>query len=104
MDLKNFIFNKQQASVGLFNECFPPVMDGVSVCVENYAKWLQKLAGDVKVITPSVPGADYSKLDYQVLDYMSIPVPKRHPYVTGVAEIDPRYLAQISKIHFKIVQ
>ena len=103
MDLKNFIFNKQQASVGLFNECFPPVMDGVSVCVENYAKWLQKLAGDVKVITPSVPGADYSKLDYQVLDYMSIPVPKRHPYVTGVAEIDPRYLAQISKIHFKIV-
>lgn len=89
--------------MGLFNECFPPVMDGVSVCVENYAKWLQKLAGDVIVVTPSVPGTDYSKLDYQVLDYKSIPVPKRPPYVTGVAEMDPRFLSQISKIHFKIV-
>lgn len=96
-------FKKQEANVGLFNDCFPPVMDGVSVCVENYAKWLQEMAGDVKVITPSVPGADYSQLPYQVLDYVSIPVPQRRPYVTGIAEIDPRYLAKILTLRFKIV-
>ena len=101
MDIKTFTFKKQQANVGLFNDCFPPVMDGVSVCMENYAKWLQKMVGDVKVVTPTVPGADYSQLDYQVLDYLSVPVPKRRPYVTGVAEMDP--LAQISKLRFKIV-
>ena len=103
MDIKTFTFKKEQATVGLFNDCFPPVMDGVSVCMENYAKWLQKMVGDVKVITPTVPGADYSKLDYQVLDYISVPVPKRHPYVTGIAEMDPRYLAQIAKLRFHIV-
>ncbi len=103
MDIKTFTFKKEQATVGLFNDCFPPVMDGVSVCMENYAKWLQKMVGDVKVITPTVPGADYSKLDYQVLDYISVPVPKRHPYVTGIAEMDPRYLAQIAKLRFRIV-
>ena len=103
MDLKALTFKTEQANVGLFNDCFPPVMDGVSVCVENYAKWLQKKVGDVTVVTPSVPGTDYSKLDYQVLDYLSVPVLVRPPYVTGIAEMDPRYLAQIARLRFKII-
>lgn len=102
IEFKNPLW-REEASVGLFNDCFPPVMDGVAVCVQNYAEWLQKMVGDVKVITPNVPGTDYSKLDYQVLDYVSVPVPKREPYVTGIAEIDPRYLVQISKYRFKIL-
>lgn len=103
MDLTDFVLKKEEANVGLFNDCFPPVMDGVAVCMENYAKWMQRMAGGVKVITPNVPGADYSKLEYKVLDYLSVPVPKRHPYVTGIAEMDPRFMAKIVKIHFKIL-
>jgi len=102
MDLTNFRWRKD-ATVGLFNDCFPPVMDGVAVCVENYAYWLQKKVGGVKVVTPNVPGADYSKYDFDVLDYISVPVPKREPYVTGVAEVDPRYLVKISQYKFKIL-
>lgn len=102
MELHNPL-KPQQASVGLFNDCFPPVMDGVAVCVENYAYWLQKKVGGVKVITPNVPGADYSKYDFEVFDYVSVPVPKREPYVTGVAEIDPRYLVKIAQTKFKIL-
>lgn len=94
---------REKANVGLFNDCFPPVMDGVAVCVENYAHWLQKMVGEVKVITPTVPGADYSKLDYEVIDYVSVPVPKREPYVTGIAEVDPRFLVSIAKTRFKIL-
>ena len=103
MDLTDRLFQREEANVGLFCDCFPPVMDGVSVCMENYAKWLQKMAGGVKVITPNVPGADYSKLDYEVIDFLSVPVPQRHPYVTGIAEADPRFLVNISKIRFKIL-
>ena len=102
IELKNPL-KPQQVNVGLFNDCFPPVMDGVAVCVENYAKWLQKMAGEVKVITPNVPGADYSALPYEVLSYFSVPVPKRPPYVTGIAEIDPKFLASIALKRFKIV-
>ena len=90
-------------NVGLFNECFPPVMDGVSVCVSNYAYWMQKMVGDIAVITPSVPGADYNNQGYDVIDFLSIPVPFRKPYVTGIAEIDPTFLKKISKSRFKIV-
>ena len=103
IELNKLPFMNQEANVGLFCDCFPPVMDGVAVCVENYAKWLQRMVGNVKVITPNVPGTDYSKLGYEVLDYFSVPVPKRHPYVTGIAEIDPKFLARIGKLRFKIV-
>lgn len=94
---------KKEANIGLFNDCFPPVMDGVSVCVQNYAYWLQKKVGGVQVITPKVPGTDYSEYDYKVIDYLSVPVPFRPPYVTGVAELDPTFIANILKTKFKIV-
>lgn len=94
---------KKEANIGLFNDCFPPVMDGVSVCVQNYAYWLQKKVGGVQVITPNVPGEDYSVYDYKVVDYLSVPVPFRPPYVTGVAELDPGFVADILKTRFKIV-
>ena len=92
-----------ETNIGLFNESFPPIMDGVAVCVENYAKWMQKKAGGVSVITPSVSGADYSRYDFEVLDYFSIPVPFRKPYVAGIGEVDPAFLAKIAKRPFKIV-
>lgn len=93
---------KKDFNIGLFNECFPPVMDGVSVCVQNYAYWLQKKVGGVAVITPNVPGASYN-YDYEVINYLSMPVPFRHPYVTGIPEIDPRTLRKVNSMKFRIV-
>ena len=100
---KPTVFNPDKANVGLFCEVFPPVMDGVSVCMENYAYWLQKKVGGVAVVTPHVPKADYSVHEYKVFDYLSIPVPKRRPYMTGIAAFDPTYLAKIATTRFKIV-
>ena len=97
------IFSPEKVNVGLFCDCFPPVMDGVSVCMENYAEWMQKKVGGTFVITPNVPGADYDSLDYKVLDYFSVPVPWRKPYVTGLAAIDPGFLAKVASLRFKIV-
>lgn len=78
-------------------------MDGVAICVQNYAYWMQKKVGGVSVITPNVPGANYGQYDYEVLDYFSVPVPFRQPYVTGIAEVDPAFLMKIAKRQFKIV-
>ena len=100
---KATIFSPEQANVGLFCDVFPPVMDGVSVCMENYAYWMQKKVGGVCVVTPNVSGADYSAHDYKVFDYFSVPVPMRRPYVTGIAEIDPTFLAKIATTRFKIL-
>lgn len=94
---------KKNLNIGLFNDCFPPVMDGVSVCMYNYAYWMQKKVGGVSVITPNVPGADYSVHEFEVMDYFSVPVPFRHPYVTGIAEMDPAFLNKVVSRRFKIV-
>jgi len=90
-------------NIGLFNDCFPPVMDGVSVCMYNYAYWMQKMVGGVSVITPNVPGADYGVHDFEVMNYFSVPVPFRHPYMTGIAEIDPAFLNKVLRRRFRIV-
>ena len=92
-----------ECNVGLFNESFPPVMDGVAVCVQNYAYWLQKKVGGVSVVTPGKLGANYKQYPYEVLDYLSVPVPFRHPYVTGIAQMDPRLQAKLMRRHFKII-
>jgi len=93
---------KKSYNIGLFNECFPPVMDGVSVCVFNYAYWMQKKVGDIAVITPNVPGAKYD-YDFDVINFFSVPVPFREPYVTGIAEIDPSFLVKVSQSRFKLI-
>ena len=34
--------NNSSLKIGLFNECFPPIQDGVAQVVENYAELLQE--------------------------------------------------------------
>lgn len=65
--------------IGLFNECFPPVMDGVSLTVSNLARCLYQQGKDVTIITPEMPGIDEAQLPYQVLQYHSVSVPGRRP-------------------------
>lgn len=89
--------------IGLFCEVFPPIMDGVAVCVQNYAYWMQKKMGAVSVITPHKNNAHYQDYDYQILDYMSIPVPGRAPYVTGIPQLDPVFEYKLHQHRFKIV-
>ncbi len=78
-------------------------MDGVAVCVENYARWIQEKVGGVSVVTPRKLNAHYGQYPYEVLDYASVPVPFRHPYVTGIAQIDPLLRAKLYRRRFKIV-
>ena len=92
----------KDTNILLASEAFPPIMDGVAVCAQNYAYWMQEKVGGVSVITPNVYGADYKSYKYEVLDYLSVPVPFRHPYVTGVAQIDPVFMTKLSKRKFRI--
>ena len=90
-------------NIGLFNDSFPPVMDGVAICVENYAHWMQELVGGVSVITPENMDADYSYKKYEVLSYLSVAVPFRPPYVTGISDLDPAFKAKLMRRQFRIV-
>lgn len=88
--------------IGLFNDCFPPIMDGVSVTTSNYAYWLNQKRGDVCVVTPQAPAATDNN-SYPVYRYLSMPIPMRKPYRLGFPRIDWPFHKQISKIPFELV-
>ena len=62
--------------IGLFNDGFPPIMDGVSLTVKNYAYWLNQKNENVCVVTPKIPGTQYTE-KYPIYSYTSIPIPMR---------------------------
>ncbi|MDO4165441.1 MAG: glycosyltransferase [Bacteroides sp.] len=88
--------------IGLFNDCFPPIMDGVSVTTSNYAYWLNRKRGDVCVVTPQAPAAT-DDTAYPVYRYLSLPIPMRKPYRLGFPRIDWPFHRQISRIPFELV-
>lgn len=88
--------------IGLFNDCFPPIMDGVSVTTRNYAYWLNRKRKDICVVTPQAPEATDNE-GYPVYRYLSIPIPMRKPYRLGFPRIDWPFHRQISRIDFDLV-
>lgn len=88
--------------IGLFNECFPPVMDGVSLTVSNLARHFHQQGEGVSVITPEMPGLDAGKYPYSIFQYRSFPVPGRRPYRYGLPMLDFKFLKQFATQRFDI--
>jgi glycosyltransferase involved in cell wall biosynthesis len=87
--------------IGQFNECFPPVMDGVSLTVRNYAFWLNRMMGDTYMVTPNYPGYVDTE-EFPVLRYASLPVPGRAPYRVGFPWLDAGLNRQLRNIPFDL--
>lgn len=68
---------------GLFNDSFPPIMDGVAQGTRNIAYWLNKKYGKCYVVTPRFPKyADEE--EFNVLRYPSVALLGRKPYRFGM--------------------
>ena len=81
-------------NIGLFNESFPPVMDGVAVAVENTAIGLADLGYRTDVVTPYCPNRKPSQ-SYILQEYPSIPVPFRSPYRMGLPYLGLSFLRNL---------
>ena len=90
---------------GIFNDNFPPILDGVGLTAQNYAYWLHEKGYDVRVITPYAPNADevIKAASYKINRYISIPIPFRHPYRYGLPYIDLPFLRNWYKMRFELV-
>lgn len=71
-------------TIALLNDSFPPLLDGVSNAVLNYAEQIKAHYGEPIVVTPEYPYADDSKYDYQILRYHSIDFTKTLNVVAGI--------------------
>ncbi len=66
----------RKLNVCLMNDSFPPVIDGVSNAVMNYANIINEEFGRATVVTPLYPGVedDYS---FKVVRYRSMPITEK---------------------------
>ena len=87
---------------GLFNDSFPPVLDGVTLTVENYSRWLHEAGRKVCVVTPwnpVIPPHD----TFEMYRYFSLPIYNRHPYRYGYPLADPMIWHHMRRVSFKLV-
>ncbi len=89
-------------TIGIFNDSFPPIMDGVALTVDNYAYWLKKHKLPVCVVTPK--SSEYTdEKSYPIYRYNSFPIPGRKPYRFGFPEFDFTFKSALNKIPFALV-
>lgn len=93
---------KPKTFYGLFNDSFPPVLDGVTLTVQNYVRWLTAKGRDVCVVTPWNP-FDPEHPDFEMHRYFSLPIYNRRPYRYGYPRIDPFIWINCMRVPFKIV-
>ncbi len=70
-------------TICLLNDSFPPLIDGVSNAVLNYARELNKAGNSAFVVTPENPEADDSGFDFQVIRYPGVDLRKSVGYIAG---------------------
>ena len=90
---------------GIFNDNFPPILDGVALTAQNYAYWLHEKGHDVSVITPYAPKSKQviDAAAYPIYRYASVPIPFRHPYRYGLPYISPAFWHQWRQLKFELV-
>ena len=91
--------------IGIFNDNFPPVLDGVGITAQNYAYWLKETGHDVSVITPYAPNMQevMSSATYPIYRYVSVPIPFRAPYRYGMPFLDIPFMRQWRQMNFELV-
>ena len=92
----------KKITIGLFNDSFPPMVDGVGMVVDNYARRLCEVA-NVYVIVPKYKEFyDDSSLPYKVIRCKSIKVPFLD-YSLPIPLFDREAMNEINKIKFDII-
>ncbi len=91
--------------IGIFNDNFPPILDGVALTAQNYAYWLHEKGHNVSVITPYAPKSEdvINAAKYPIYRYISVPIPLRAPYRFGMPYIDLQFMHQWRQLKFELV-
>lgn len=94
-------FDSKEGLYGLFNDSFPPILDGVTLTVQNYARFLADKGMTPCVVTPWNP--EHSCYPYEVMRYFSLPIANRKPYRYGYPKVDPFIWKRLRSTPFKLV-
>lgn len=86
---------------GIFNDSYPPILDGVTLTVENYVRWLGRKGKTPCVVTPWNP-ARFS-CGCEVMRFFSLPILSRRPYRYGYPKLDPFIWRRLRQTPFRLI-
>jgi glycosyltransferase involved in cell wall biosynthesis len=89
-------------SIGLFNDSFTPIIDGVTLTVRNYAYWLNRMLGPTCVVAPSAPFHREVE-SFPIMRFFSIPTFVHPPYRVGLPCFDFKLRGLIRKRDFSLL-
>lgn len=87
--------------IGLFNDSFPPTIDGVANAVLNYARILTGLGEDAAVVTPKYPNVE-DDYPFPVYRYHSVKFGGDMPYRIGNPFL-PTTVREVYKFKFDLM-
>ncbi len=86
--------------VALFNDSFPPIIDGVANAIENYGRIITEKYGEAVVVTPKYPNIT-DNYPFEVFRFSSAKFLGNMPYRVG-NPFSPKTLLDLSKKEFDI--
>lgn len=86
---------------GIFNDSFPPILDGVTLTVQNYVSRFVASGLDTCVVTPWNPQS--IQVGCPAVKYFSLPIWNRKPYRYGYPKLDPFIWARLRRVPFRIL-
>ncbi|MBE6149616.1 MAG: glycosyltransferase family 4 protein [Firmicutes bacterium] len=89
-------------NIGLFNDSFYPMADGVISVVDNYARKLNEIANVTVFVPRGKKKYDDTKLPYKVVRCKSIKIPF-YDYVLPVPFLDFKFKKELKKANLDIV-
>lgn len=98
---KNYNTKDSDGLYGIFNDSFPPILDGVTLTVENYVYWLMKKGLKPCVVTPWNPVS--TPVDCEIMKFFSLPIQSRKPYRYGYPKLDPFIWKKLRNTNFRLV-
>lgn len=87
--------------IGLFNDSFPPTIDGVANAVFNYANIINQNFGEPIVVTPKYPNV-IDNYNFEVHRYHSAKLTANMPYRVG-NPFSPKTIHDLAKKEFDIM-
>ena len=92
---------EEKRYIGIFNDSFPPIIDGVTQTILNYVDWLRAHGHETCVVTPSNPVK--TEVPYKVIRYFSLPIRSRYPYRYGYPKLDLLIWGRMRNTPFRLI-
>lgn len=85
------------------SDTFLPIVDGVGRVVHHYATALALAGHECYVITPLKNTGFRGGQPFEIVDFVSVPVPSAPQYRTGIASLDLHYTERLSLIELDLI-